>query len=444
MTPDLDVAIVGAGIAGLSLAHRLSRTGLSVRVLEAGDHVGGRMACFRHEGYTVDTGAEQIPTHGYEHTWRLLGELKIPLAEVPRVGGWLAVWRDGRAHPGMAHPLGLLTGAGLSMRGRLDLVRLQAEIARRGTEYDPDRPEDTPLGAATVADLAARYHPDLRDYVLEPVVSGFFGWDPARSAAAPFISLMRTAGPASTWRTYTGGMDTLARRLAEHAEVRLGTTVEEVVAHGDGAVVHTDRGTVTARVAVLCVPAPVAARLYPDAPEFVHACTYTPMLKVSCLLDRPLAPSGPRPAYVLLVPGRERGPDGVLSGVIADHVKNPARVPQGRGLLTLLAAPAALPALLNAPDADVVAALTTAAERFVPGLAGATVANFVHRFPHGLPEATPAALALRKGFLDRPAGPVDYAGDWVMLRPSSEGAVRAAAMAAARVTHLCATRKEPV
>jgi oxygen-dependent protoporphyrinogen oxidase len=444
MTPDLDVAIVGAGIAGLSLAHRLARTGLSVRVLEANDHVGGRMASLRHDGYTVDTGAEQIPSHGYEHTWRLLRELDVPLAEVPKVQGRLAVWRDGRAHPGLAHPLGLVTGAGLSVRGRLDLVRLQAEIARRGREYDPDRPEDTPLGAATVADLAGRYHPDVGDYLLEPVVSGFFGWDPARSAAAPFVSLMKAAGPASTWRTYRDGMDTLARRLAERADVRTGTAVEEVVDRGDSAVVHTARGTVTARVAVLCVPAPVAARLYPGAPEFVTACTYTPMLKVSCLLDRPLSPPGQRPVYVLLVPGRERGPDGVLSGIIVDHVKNPARVPPGRGLLTLLAAPAALPSLLTAPDADVVRALTEAAERFVPGLAEATVANFVHRFPHGLPEATPEALALRRGFLARPSGPVDYAGDWVMLRPSSEGAIRAAAMTAARVTHQCATRKEPV
>jgi protoporphyrinogen/coproporphyrinogen III oxidase len=57
----------------------------------------------------------------------------------------------------------------------------------------------------------------------------------------------------------------------------------------------------------------------------------------------------------------------------------------------------------------------------------------VHRFRDGLPEAPPAALRLRQGFARRRAGTVDYAGDWVMLRPSSEGAVRAGQFAAARI-----------
>ncbi|MGH3757023.1 FAD-dependent oxidoreductase [Actinophytocola sp.] len=440
MEPDLDVAVVGAGVAGLSLAYRLRRTGLTVAVLEAAGHVGGRMASFRHAGYTVDTGAEQVPAHGYEQTWRLLRELGVPHGEVPRVGGPIAVWRDGRAHAGVADPRGLLTGAGLSPRARLDLARLLAGAARRRALFDPDRPEDTPVGLATVAELAAGYHPDVGDYQLAPVVSTFFGWDPARSAAAPFLALMLAAGPAATWRTYADGMDTLARRLAEHVDVRTGVAVREVVAGTDTALVHTDGETLTARSVVLCVPAPVAAGLYVNAPagerEFLSACGFTPMLKVSCLLDRPLSPTSRRQLYALLVPAVERGPDDALGGLLADHVKHPSRAPAGGGLLTLLAAPAALPELLDAPDDEVVRALTGAAERYVPGLAGATVANFVHRFRHGLPEATPAALALRRGFLARPVRSVDYAGDWMMLRPSSEGAIRAGAMAAARVARL--------
>lgn len=443
MRPDLDVAVVGAGVAGLSLAHRLRRTGLTVRVFEAADHVGGRMASFRHGGYTVDTGAEQVPAHGYEQTWRLLRELGIARVEVPRVGGPIAVWRDGRAHPGVAHPLGLLTGAGLSVRGRLDLARLLGGLARRPALFDPDRPEDTPLGLDTVAELAARYHADVGDYQLAPVVSSFFGWDPARSAAAPFVCLMRAAGPASTWRTYAGGMDTLARRLAGHVDVRTGVAVREVVAGTDTALVRTDHETLTARSVVLCVPAPVAAELYVNAPveerEFLSACGFTPMLKVSCLLDRPLSPVSRRKLYALLVPERERGAGDALGAILADHVKHRDRAPAGRGLLTLLAAPAAIPALLDAPDDEVVRTLTGAAEHYVPGLAEAAVANFVHRFRHGLPEATPAALALRRGFLARPIRSVDYAGDWLMLRPSSEGAIRAAAMTAARVARLGAT-----
>jgi oxygen-dependent protoporphyrinogen oxidase len=332
---------------------------------------------------------------------------------------------------------GLLTGAGLGVRGRLDLVRLLASAALRRREFDPDRPESTPLGATTIGQLAARYHPDLGDYLLTPVVSAFFGWNPERSAAAPLVSLLLAVGPVRTWRTYRDGMDTLARRLAERVDVVTGRPVREVAADGGRARVVTDDGEVSAGTAVLCVPAPEALRLHPGAAgaerHYLAACGFSPMLKVSCLLDRPLRPRTGRRLYALLVPDGQGPGAPVLGGLIVDHAKHAGRVPAGRGLITLLAAPAAIPELMDAPDGEAVRLLTGAAEPFVPDLAAATTATFVHRFRHGLPEATPAALALRPAFLRRPLGPVDYAGDWVQLRPSSEGAVRSAALAAARV-----------
>jgi oxygen-dependent protoporphyrinogen oxidase len=431
---DLDVAVVGAGMAGLTAAHELARAGLSVRVFEARDRVGGRMASHRHAGYTMDEGAEQVPTRGYRATWELVRRTGLTAADVPRIERGLAMWRDGAAHLGVSTPSGLLTGAGLGPRARLDLARFTAWTTRHRHAFDPDRPESTPLGTATVAEVARRYHPDLHDYLFQPVVGSFFGWHPERSAAAPFVSLMLEVGPPSGWRTYRDGMDTLARELAANLDVATGTAVSGVDVERGIAVVATDRGPVRARTALLCVPAPVAAALYPaqagPVRDFLAACTFTPTLKVSCLLDRPLAPATPRPVYTLLTP---RAEEPVLAGIIVDHVKHPGRVPAGRGLLTLMTTPSAIPELLDAPDDAVAAALVGAAGRYVPGLADAVTATFAHRFRHGLPEATPAALRLRAGFAARPPGPVDYAGDWEYLRPSSEGAVRSAARAASRV-----------
>lgn len=431
---DVDVAVVGGGIAGLTAAHELTRAGLSVRVFEARDRVGGRMASHRHAGYTMDEGAEQIPVQGYRATWELVRRMGIARDEVPRIEHGIAMWRNGAVHPGVAAPLGLLTGAGLCPRARLDLARFTAWTARHRRRFDPDRPESTPVGMSTVAELARRYHPDLHDYLFQPVVGSFFGWHPERSAAAPFASLMLDVGPPTTWRTYCDGMDTLARTLAEDLDVAIATSVSKVDIERGTAVVATDRGPVRARVALLCVPAPVAAQLYPRPPEqvrqFLDACTFTPTLKVSCLLDRPLTPAAARPIYALLTP---RAEEPELAGIIVDHVKHSGRVPAGRGLLTLITTPSAIPELFDAPDHEVAAALVGAAGGYVPGLADAVTTTFVHRFRDGLPEATPAALRLRAGFAARPPGPVDYAGDWEYLRPSSEGAVRSAARAASRV-----------
>ncbi|NLU68143.1 NAD(P)/FAD-dependent oxidoreductase [Streptomyces sp. HNM0574] len=433
--PDLDVAVVGAGMAGLTAAHELRRAGLSVRVFEEHQQVGGRMRSFRRDGWTVDQGAEQVPGRGYRATRELLTRLGVPGTDVPPVGAGVAVWRGGRARHGVGDPGALLAdGAGLGPRARVDLAGLLAQVALRRAEFDGDRPESTPVGAATVRELAARCHRDVHDYLLQPLAGCCFGWDTARSAAAPMLSLLAEVGPPSGWRTYRTGMDLLARRLAGTVDVEPGRAVREVVDEGGRARLRFDEGEVTARAAVLAVPAPTALAVRPEVPpeerEFLAACTFTPALKVSCLLDRPLAPAARRPVYLLLTPAAE---ESVLSAVIVDHAKHPGRAPAGKGLLTLMAAPGTVPELLDAPEEETAKLLTDAAERYVPGLAEATGQRFVHAFRHALPEATPAALHLRSRFGARRARAVDYAGDWTTLRPASEGAVRSGALAASRV-----------
>jgi oxygen-dependent protoporphyrinogen oxidase len=374
-----------------------------------------------------------ISTRGYDETWRLIRETGVPDEEITRVGGPLALWRDGRAHPHVAHPRGLLTGAGLSLRGRADLVRLTASL-RPVSAFDPDRPESTPLGASTLTDLAARFRPELRDYLLAPMAEAFFGWDVARSAAAPFAAHLASTGTARDWRTYRGGMDELPRRLASRLAVRTDTAVREVVSGAGQARLDTGDGVLTARSVVLAVPAPAALALHVNAPQadrpYLAACEFVPRLRVSCLTNRPLQfPSGP-PLYIALLPAQE-GSDLVTLNL--EHNKCAGRAPAGRGLVTMLASRAATGNLLEATDEEIVATCVRQAERYLPGLRAATRAAFVRRFRHGMPEATPAALALRGEFARRPARVVEYAGDWLLLRPCSEGAFRSGSIAAQRV-----------
>jgi L-amino acid dehydrogenase len=57
----VDVVIVGAGLSGLTAALRLTQTGRSVVVLEAGDHVGGRMLREQtSDGAYVDLGGQWV------------------------------------------------------------------------------------------------------------------------------------------------------------------------------------------------------------------------------------------------------------------------------------------------------------------------------------------------------------------------------------------------
>ncbi|MFC7342950.1 protoporphyrinogen/coproporphyrinogen oxidase [Saccharopolyspora griseoalba] len=421
MTNDVDVAVVGAGIAGLTAARELSRAGLEVRVYEASERVAGRMASVRAGGSTIDTGAEQLSPRGYQATWELLGELGFRADDVPPIGHPIAIRRNGQVHNGFGSLRGLLTGAGMSVRARRDALRLRVPV-------DAERPERSSLGLTTVAELARRHHPEVRDYLLQPAAS-FCLWDVERSCAAVLLGMQRAVGDAANWRTYRDGMDAPCRRMAEQLDVVLGHPVREVVADRDRARLRTDAGEVTARQVLLCVPAPIAAELHANPPreeaEFLAASTFTSALKAAFPLQEPVQLPG-RP-YLLVTP---RAEEDVLAGLVLDHVKHPGRVPAGRGLVTALPNHERTRELLGAPDAEVISQLAGAVRRYLPGVE--TGGAVVHRHPNALPEATPAALAALPRFRARPTGPVDYAGDWTTPRPYSEGAVRAAALAASR------------
>ncbi|KJY26602.1 NAD(P)/FAD-dependent oxidoreductase, partial [Streptomyces katrae] len=57
-----DVAVVGAGAAGLACASDLARAGLRVRLVEAADTVGGRIRTDRVAGFTADRGFQVFNT----------------------------------------------------------------------------------------------------------------------------------------------------------------------------------------------------------------------------------------------------------------------------------------------------------------------------------------------------------------------------------------------
>ena len=94
MSPETDVLIVGAGVAGLAAAHDLCAKGMRVAVLEARDRLGGRIYTQRKMEYPVEVGAEFI--HGRPpQTFDLLKKAGM---RVERVEGDFWQLENGRFH----------------------------------------------------------------------------------------------------------------------------------------------------------------------------------------------------------------------------------------------------------------------------------------------------------------------------------------------------------
>lgn len=78
---ELDVAIVGGGIAGLTCAYRLQQSGIRARVFEAQSRLGGRMFSLRDQfadRHVVELGGELIDSN-HAHIRKLASELGLTL-----------------------------------------------------------------------------------------------------------------------------------------------------------------------------------------------------------------------------------------------------------------------------------------------------------------------------------------------------------------------------
>ena len=252
MTRDCDVAIIGAGAAGLAAAVELGRRGLDVCILEARDRIGGRILTRRepHLAAPIELGAEFVHGRPAESFVRLAAR-EVPLIDAAETR-WIS--RAGKLQP--AEDLfGLLrTHLRRIGRPRKDLpFRNFMESARR------------------------RLPPRLRDFALL-LVEGFDAADSTRvSTLGTFDEWFgESAADAPTFRP-AGGYATLLHALGSaltpaRVDLRLETIVREVRwRRGEATIEATQRGAplcVRARQALVTLPLGIL-QLPPNAPNAV-------------------------------------------------------------------------------------------------------------------------------------------------------------------------------
>ncbi|MFM1852241.1 MAG: hypothetical protein RIS54_1925 [Verrucomicrobiota bacterium] len=406
ISPAPSIAILGAGITGLTAAHRLAAQGQRVTVFEQADHAGGVIGSEAVDGWLIERGPNSLLANEPALA-ALIDELN--LSDEVRPANPAArkrfLVRDGRPIAAPMSPLGLLSTPLFSFRAKCRLL---------GELFQKPRQRESDVSLAKL--IADHFGPEFVDYALNPFVSGVYAGDPNQlSAQYAFPALWRheqTRG--SMIRGFIadakarrargearGGIisfrhglqtltDALARALPTDA-LRLNTTVEAIApgyrwtvctrANGETHSESFDRVIAT-------LPAGTLAELR------VGADDARPLSGLSEILFPPVSAlflgyrrdqiAHPLDGFGLLVPAVEK-----LSvlGVLFSSTLFPRRAPEGHVALTVMVGGTRQPELAALPPDELLARIQPDLAALL-GVRGAPVFQRHQHWPRAIPQYT--------------------------------------------------------
>jgi len=416
------IIVVGAGIAGLIAGFRLRQAGHEVCVLEAADHVGGRMFTTQWGGWRLEPGAEFITSADY----RLMELVDALGARDQLVSGWEAgpgltvpVLRDGKLHTvNFLNPLSYLRWTAVSMRAKLGMLKLLPHMLkyRSADIYHPELalgPEERTFERFFYDEI----NREMFKYYIEPTFDVFCSYTANDLSEKMFLLLMMGYLNQKLY-TFKEGIGYLCDQLAARLDIQTGAVVERIVTRPDGGGatityrVREQEHIIDADAVVLAVPGDRALSLVEDPSDgwrsFYSQVHYSKVAVVYRIVNLDSAPGIPG----VMLPRAEKVTCAALGFI---------RWREGQALTM-----SALKAHLYDPsisDEELIRITEAQWKEVFPEAVADIIDCMAYRWEHKVPTFRPGYLNALKAFKSQAGqGPIYPAGDY-LAGPSTGAAL---------------------
>lgn len=395
----LRIAVLGAGITGLTAAWELRRAGYAVTVFEKSNRVGGAIGAVRNDGWLHELGPNSL-LEGSAAVARFIDDVGLGarrLYAAPAAKQRYVV-RGGRLVAMPTSPLAFATTPLFSLRAKLQLL---------GEPWRPPAPADAQESVATF--VLRRLGREFLDYAINPFVGGVYAGDPARLAvrhAFPKLhaleqqhgSLLRGAlkrrnasgGPKGRIFSFPDGLGELPDAIAGTlgSGVRLRTEVTAIGRVGSRWQIESRIDEAAQREefdAVVCaMPADALAGLVIDGQcslASLREIDQPPVVSVFTGFKREDV-AHPLDGFGVLMPQVERG---LILGTLFSSSLFPGRAPAGNVALTSFVGGMREPELAGLDDRELLRVVQQELSRLL-GVRAEPVYARLKRWPRAIPQ----------------------------------------------------------
>jgi oxygen-dependent protoporphyrinogen oxidase len=350
----MEVAVIGSGISGLSVAHHLKKSGVEVKVFEKEEVLGGNIQSEYKDGYLCELGPQTVLADNKVEEF-LKGLHLEPIFANPS-SKKRYIYRKGRLIALPLSPLEFLSSPFLSFSGKLRLLR------------EPFIPK-SPKSEESIAEFVRRrFGKEFLDYVVAPFVSGVYAGDPeelsVKYAVRKVYELeerygsvikgaikLKALGPSGKLISFREGNGALIKKLSENLQIFKGNVVLRIRRKDEFFLLDTKEGKFFAKAVVVAVPSTSASYLLRDlswsVSEEFDEIYYAPVLVMHISVNTGSLPEG----FGFLVPKKEGKR---VLGVIFSSQLFEGRSPKGKDLLTVYLGGATDPQIVDYSDEAVV------------------------------------------------------------------------------------------